>query len=189
MKNIFLIALSGMLLISSVSCDDFLTETPTVSIPDDQAFVTSQDYNNALTGLYQTLGRYTFLGRDVQAVGDASTDIAAHTATTSHFYNIFKYQILDTNPYLNDIWSTGYYAIDRASRIIAASEEAQSFTESDAVVVNGCVAQAYAIRALSSFYLVNYFGLPYSAQNKATLGIVNITKPVAAFETVSRSTV
>ena len=189
MKNIFLIALSGMLLISSVSCDDFLTETPTVSIPDDQAFVTSQDYNNALTGLYQTLGRYTFLGRDVQAVGDASTDIAAHTATTSHFYNIFKYQILDTNPYLNDIWSTGCYAIDRASRIIAASEEAQSFTESDAVVVNGCVAQAYAIRALSSFYLVNYFGLPYSAQNKATLGIVNITKPVAAFETVSRSTV
>ena len=64
MKNIFLIALSGMLLISSVSCDDFLTETPTVSIQEDQAFVTSQGYNNALTGLYQTLGRYTFLGRE-----------------------------------------------------------------------------------------------------------------------------
>ena len=91
MKNILLIALSGMLMISSVSCDDSLTETPSVSIPDNQAFNTSQDYTNALNGLYQTLGRYSFLGRNILAMGDASSDLAAHTATTSHFYNIFRY--------------------------------------------------------------------------------------------------
>ena len=189
MKNIFLIALSGMLMISSVSCDDFLTETPSVSIPDNQAFNTSQDYTNALNGLYQTLGRYSFLGRNILAMGDASSDLAAHTAATSHFYNIFRYQVLDTNTYLEEIWGTGYYAIDRASRIIAASETSVHFTESESVVVNRCVAQAYAVRALSSFYLVNYFGLPYSDANKSTLGIVNVTKPVAAFEQIKRSTV
>ena len=55
--------------------------------------------------------------------------------------------------------------------------------------MEGCIAQAYAIKALCSFYLTNMFGLPYSEANKTTLGIVNVTEPVPAYSQVSRVSV
>ena len=61
--------------------------------------ITTQDFQNALNGVYYTLGSYRFLGRDVLAIGDAPTDITSHSVATSHFYDIFRYQILDTNSY------------------------------------------------------------------------------------------
>ncbi len=53
--------------------------------------------------------------------------------------------------------------------------------------MEGCIAQAYAIKALCSFYLTNMFGLPYSEANKTTLGIVNVTEPVPALFTGVKS--
>lgn len=189
MKKILYILLIGWMAVSFTACDDFLTENPSTSVPIEQALVTAQDFQNAINGVYYTLGSYRFLGRDVLAIGDVPTDVTSHSATTSHFYEVFRYQILDTNSYLNEIWAYGYWAIDRCARII---NEAASFTEvakGDLAEVEGCVAQAYAIKALCSLYLTNIFALPYSETNKSTLGIVNVTEPVPAYAQVSRTSV
>ncbi|WP_102408278.1 RagB/SusD family nutrient uptake outer membrane protein [Parabacteroides bouchesdurhonensis] len=189
MKKIFSIVLAGCLMLTITSCNDFLTEEPTTSVPDDAAFNTAQDYINALNGVYYTLGTYRFLGRDVLAVGDAAADLTAHSAATSHFYDIYSYQILETNAYLEEIWRYGYAAIDRSARIIHAGTSATGLTPSDMLTVDQCIAQAYGTRALSTFILTNIFGLPYSEQNKSSLGIVNVEAPIAAFEQVQRVSV
>ena len=103
MKKILFALLTGWMAISFTACDDFLTETPSTSVPTEEALVTTQDFQNALNGVYYTLGSYRFLGRDVLAIGDAPTDITSHSVATSHFYDIFRYQILDTNSYIEEI--------------------------------------------------------------------------------------
>lgn len=189
MKNIFSVTLIGCALLATVSCDDFLTETPTTSIPDNEALVTARDYEVALRGVYNTLGEAQFLGRNALALGEVASDLSDHSVATSHFYNIFAYQILETNSYLEDIWSYGYKAIDRSARIIQAAEQAADFSEKDLASVNQTVAQAYGIKALSAFILVNYYGLPYSEANKETKGIVNVVKPIQPFQKISRATI
>lgn len=189
MKKILFALLTGWMAISFTACDDFLTETPSTSVPTEEALVTTQDFQNALNGVYYTLGSYRFLGRDVLAIGDAPTDITSHSVATSHFYDIFRYQILDTNSYIEEIWAYGYWAIDRCARIIKEGTSFKEVTKGDLAEVEGCIAQAYAIKALCSFYLTNMFGLPYSEANKTTLGIVNITEPVPAYSQVSRVSV
>ena len=189
MKKILFALLTGWMAISFTACDDFLTETPSTSVPTEEALVTTQDFQNALNGVYYTLGSYRFLGRDVLAIGDAPTDITSHSVATSHFYDIFRYQILDTNSYIEEIWAYGYWAIDRCARIIKEGASFKEVTKGDLAEVEGCIAQAYAIKALCSFYLTNMFGLPYSEANKTTLGIVNVTEPVPAYSQVSRVSV
>lgn len=73
MKKILFALLTGWMAISFTACDDFLTETPSTSVPTEEALVTTQDFQNALNGVYYTLGSYRFLGRDVLAIGDAPT--------------------------------------------------------------------------------------------------------------------
>ena len=189
MKNILFTLFIGWMTISFTACDDFLTEKPSTSVPTDDALVAAQDFENALNGVYYTLGTYRFLGRDVLAIGDAPTDLTSHSVATSHFYDIFRYQILDTNSYIEEIWAYGYWAIDRCARIIKESASFTEATKGDLAIVEGCVAQAYAVKALCSFYLTNIFALPYSETNKTTLGIVNVTEPIPAYTQVSRVSV
>ncbi len=59
--------------ISFTACDDFLTETPSTSVPTEEALVTTQDFQNALNGVYYTLGSYRFLGRDVLAIHELAS--------------------------------------------------------------------------------------------------------------------
>lgn len=190
MKKIFSIILIGCIFITATSCDDFLTETPTTAIPEEDAFVAANDYVNALNGVYYTIGNYYFLGRNVLALGDVASDLSNHSAATTHFFNIFTYQIAETNLYVEQIWAYGYYAMDRSARIIQAGLAESNMNELDMVTVHKCMAQAYGIKALSAFILANIYGLPYSEANKSSLGIVNIgDAPLPAEENVSRVSV
>lgn len=189
MKNIFSVVLIGLSLLSFSSCNDFLTEIPTTSIPDEEAFESARDYDVALHGVYNYLGAAEFMGRDALAMSDVASDQSAHSVATSHFYDIFAYQVLETNTYIKDIWSYGYKVINFSARIIDASKTATDFSEEDIAAIDACVAQAYGLKALSEFILVNYFALPYSEANKSTLGIVNQEKTVLPGETIGRTTV
>jgi hypothetical protein len=172
------------------SCSDFLTETPATGLPEPDAFKTAADFNDVMRGVYYNLGTYRFLGRDVLAMGEIPSDLTTHSARTSHFFNVFNYQIFETNGYLAEMWEYGYRAIDGCTRIINARDNLSAdFYEPDIPAVDTQVAQAYAVRALATFYLTNFFGLPYSEANKSTLGVVNVTVPVKPFEEVARATV
>lgn len=189
MKNIYIGLLCGCLAITTLSCDDFLTENPSVSISDSQAFTSASDFENNLSGAYYTMGRYGVMGRDFLAMGDACSDAASHNAASGNFRHLALWDVLDTNADLEYMWQQGYQAIDRASRIIANADMVADMPESSQIKVNGVIAQAYAIRGFVTFWLTNIWGLPYSEANASALGVVNVSTPVQAGETVSRNTV
>lgn len=191
MKKISKIFLSLVLILSLGSCDDFLTYTPSDSISDQEAFNTAQDITNAINGVYYTLGTYRFYGRNVVALGDIAADNCWMTGTSGHFGDIYKYTVNPDNADLLEIWEYGYKIIDRCTRIIeAAPEMMANVPESEKMDIQSALAQAYGVKALTEFTLVNVFGLPYNETNKSTPGIVIVKdKPVIAFEEVSRGSV
>lgn len=191
MKRRLNIFLSLVLAISLSSCDDFLTYTPSDAVGADGALNTAQDATNALNGIYYTVGTYRFYGRNVVALGDIAADNCWMTGSSGHYGDIYKYTINPDNVDLLDMWEYGYKVIDRCTRIIdAAPGLLATATETDKATIQSALAQAYGVKALSHFTLVNIFGLPYSNTNKSTLGIIIVKdKPIVAFEEVSRGTV
>ena len=105
------------------ACDDFLTESPSVSIPDTEAFQKASDFTNNLHGMYYAMESSRFLGRDVQILGDACADLVNHSNSTGHWRQLAHWQVYDTDGYLQDIWQYGYQVIDRAARIIANADK------------------------------------------------------------------
>ena len=171
------------------ACDDFLTESPSVSIPDTEAFQKASDFTNNLHGMYYAMESSSFLGRDVQILGDACADLVNHSNSTGHWRQLAHWQVYDTDGYLQDIWQYGYQVIDRAARIIANADKISEMPDGDQPKVNEVIAEAYAARALSMSYMVQIWGLPYNEANAGKPGIVNVTTPVSEGEKISRATV
>ena len=192
MKQIFKIVIFSVLLVYCSACNNFLNYTPSDSVHDTEAFNTANDVKNALNGVYSTLGTYNFYGRDVVALGDIAADNTWMTGSSGHFDQIYKYSINPDLPDLMDMWEYGYKVIDRATKLIKAGNQLLStdLSEDDQNSIKSSIAQAYALKALADFTLVNIFGLPYNNANKDKLGIVLVgDEPIVAFEEVTRSTV
>jgi hypothetical protein len=192
MKQIFKILIPVAFVMFFTACDDFLTYSPSDAVGDTEAFNNAKDVENALNGVYYTLGKYQFYGRDVLALGDIAADNTWVTGSTGHFDQIYKYTVDTDSPDLLDIWEYGYETVDYATKLIKAGKTllASDLPESEKTSIKASMSQAYALRALAHFTLVNVFGLPYSETNKNTPGIIVVEEePVVAFQKVQRTTV
>ena len=192
MKHLLNIFIVAALLLSSVSCEDFLTYSPSDSVDDAEAFKTAKDVTNALNGVYYTLGTSTFYGRNVIATGDVAADNTYMLGTSGHFNEIYQYTLNESTGYMMEMWETGYRVLDRSTRLIKAGKAllAEGVSGTDETAIRAAIAQAYALKALAHFTLVNIYGLPYSTANAGTLGIVVIDEDVIPpFTEVHRSTV
>ena len=162
-------------------------------IPLDEAYDEAQKLEAGLSGAYYTLGNYRFLGKYAICIGDFAGDLATASASSGHFLGIHRYNVTETQDELSEIWNYGYKVIDRcvrleqgANALLASKPEVE-----DEIIAYKVLYQGYALRALSNFYLVNIFALPYRAgAANASPGIVIVKDaPVEAFAQVSRSTV
>ena len=193
MKSIVKIFIIGVFITFSFSCEDFLTHTPSDAVEDTDAFNTANDIQIALNGAYNSFGDYRFYGRNVLALADIAADNMWMLGSSGHFDQIYQYTISADLPDLMEIWEYGYKVISQCARLIKAGKEmlaSSEISDDDEEIINSSIAQAYALKALSHFTLVNIFGLPYSSANENTPGIVLIgEEPIAAFQQVQRSTV
>ena len=193
MKHIFKLLIASLVIIFSfTSCDDFLSFEPSGALDDTEAFGSAKDIETALNGAYYTLGTYRFYGRNVIALGDIAADNMWMTGSSGHFDQIYKYTINDDTEDLLNIWSYGYYLLDRCTKLINAGKEllGTNISDEDKTSINSSISQAYALKALTHFTLVNTFGLPYSDANRSSLGIVIVDEnTIPAFSEISRTTV
>jgi len=164
-------------------------------IETDNAFIGVQDVQNALNGAYQQFGDYKFYGTYVPAIGDMTSDVSVASSSSGHFIAFNGWTFDEYTTELEDVWSAGYKVLDRCVRgingALALLATPDKFSATDISKLNSYVSQMYALRAMTSFTLVNLFGLPYRAGTaNSQLGIVLIkTEPIPEFTQVSRSTV
>lgn len=158
----------------------------------EEAFNGVQDVQNAMNGAYERFGSYYFYGNYAVATSDFISDISLASTSSGHFVAINQWSFDEYNTELTDMWSNGYKTLDRCVRGINGGKAllADSVSSEDSLLLNSYISQMYALRAMTSLVLVNYFGLPYDATNTTDLGIVLIKdKPIKEFEQVSRATV
>lgn len=157
------------------------------------AFSNLSSVKSGTDGAYYYAGHYAFLGNYAVALGDFCAGVSLGSSSSGHFYAYSNFSFSDTSTELENVWDAGYKVITNATRTIAGANrlmESGAITESEYPQAYAYVGQCYALKALANYYLVNYFGLPYSAENASTPGTIVIDETVPSHEDkVSRGTV
>jgi len=142
---------------------DFTVQTPKDSVPLDQALNTVSALNNALDGVYAQLRSVGIYGRDYLVLGDIQADNTyVEVRNSGRYLSQYNYSVTTGDGVVTEMWSAAYTGIQRANQIINAK-----VTATGAAAVK---AQAYAIRALLYFKLVNIFAKPYT-DDPTALGV------------------
>lgn len=134
------------------------------------------------TGVYYYAGYYYFLGNYAVALGDFSAGVSAGSRSSGHFYSYSNFSFSDTAEELEDMWNAGYKIITNSVRTINGAKklmEDGTILDYEYPETYAYIGQCYAMKALASYYLVNYFALPYSDANKSSLGIIVIDDKVS----------
>ena len=159
-KLYFVLMMAAGLALGSCS-KSFVDKTPAGSLPTGQALNTPQLLQSDLNGLYAELRNVDQFGRDFPILGDLMADnIWLQDRNSGRYLAQWDYNTPVADGVAGAIWTEGYNGILDANQIIDA-------------VVNGAddiKAQAYALRALLYFKLVNIYGQPYTHDPNA-LGV------------------
>jgi hypothetical protein len=162
-KNInkFLCA-SGLAIVLLGSCSkDFITKNPTTSLGSDQALTDVAAMQTALNGAYAQLRSTSLFGRDFPITGDLMADNTfIETQNSGRYLSQFNYSLTNADGVFGGNWNAAYTGILNANNIIDA----------EVTGAEQIKAQAYALRALLYFKLVNIYARPYT-DNPQGLGV------------------
>jgi len=157
--NYKLVAIIAAALVVTSSCKKSYVELlPPTSLTPDQALATEADIQVALRGAYAGFRATDYFGRTVPLLGDLMADNTYQSLTNTNRYtafNLYNFTVADAS--VAGFWSAAYNTILRANNIINATPKVTNQTN-----LNQYKGEAYAIRALCYFYLVQYFAKPYT---------------------------
>ena len=169
----------------------------------DKAFEDLDAIDNATMGIYRDFAYYRFFGRNVLAIGDMAGRTGVASASAGHFVAINDYTFNERTQDLDQVWDGGYrviagsvYVIQGAQKLLTRYKDALSDPKQESEARQALcrlyadMSQAYAMRAMSEFALLNIFAPPYKG-HQGDLGIVLLSEstPPDKFAHVSRATV
>lgn len=143
-----------VMLISFVSCTDFLVLQPADQISATTFYQTANDFNTAMVGAYS--GLQTLHNAATIDLGELTTDNLEVTWTSPETSETECDQtnITSTNVFVRSVWTNCFTAISRANNILARIEGA-TFDEGMKSQYRG---EALYLRAYCYFYMVKCFG-------------------------------
>jgi len=186
---IYNLLFASMLLAAASSCKKALDIDPVDSIEQSQALLTSKDVEVALVGTYSALGSRNFYGGRPFLMADflANTNAIEWYGTYEELTQTINKSLLKTNTFVDNVWASGYTAINDANNVIAAIGKV------DAAKKNKVEGEAKFIRGSVYFDLVRLFGKAYNDGSPTTNPGVPIvltpTTSVTEASYVSRATV
>lgn len=191
MKKIYssLVAVLTALILSSCG-NSWLNLDPSDSTETSKAIFDYKSAKVALVGIYDGVqgssSRNTYYAARMLYSGDVrGDDMQARTQgmRSSSSYEM-RYN-LDNAPV---IWDIPYNVILRANDLLFAIEQ-DKVKDATVEQLNNLKSEALAIRALVHFDLCKLYGVPYSVDNGASMGVPIATKPLAKEDLPGRSTV
>lgn len=160
MKKIYInnIIFAFILLMIISSCKKALDINPVDTIEQKNALLTSKDVEGALVGAYSDLGSRNFFGGRPFLMADflANTDAIEWFGTYEELTQTINKSLLKTNVFVDNVWASGYTAINDANNVIAAIDKV------DAAKKNRVEGEAKFIRGAAYFELVRLFGKAYN---------------------------
>ncbi|MGN7988290.1 RagB/SusD family nutrient uptake outer membrane protein [Pedobacter sp. 22226] len=178
-----------ILLMMLSSCKKALDINPVDTIEQKNALNTSKDVEGALVGAYSDLGSRNFFGGRPFLMADflANTDAVEWFGTYEELTQAINKSLLKTNVFVDNVWASGYTAINDANNVIAAIDKV------DAAKKSRVEGEAKFIRGAAYFELVRLFGRDYNDGSPTTnLGVPIVLTPtnlISEANYVSRATV
>lgn len=157
------------------------------------AYASMDDITNALNGTYHIAGSYPFLGHYALSLGDVCSGASIASPSTGHHIAYSTYTLSETEQEIEELWGSGYKVITSATNAINGARKLLAdglIKDSQEATYHSTLAQLYGLKTLAGYYLVGYFGLPYSESTLSTPGIILVRDtPPAAFAPATRATV
>lgn len=147
--------------------------TPQNLLSSDEAFSTPARIEKAVLAGYDGLQSAEFLsGRALVYVDLMGEDIFDRQ---QYFGDLPRFNMLSNNTIAYNVWTAGYLAIANANRAIDGINANSSKLTADQA--KAYIAECKFVRAVSNFYLVNFYAQPYGFTADAShIGIPIITK-------------
>lgn len=181
------------------SCaNNWLDQFPSDSVEAGTAITTSENLASVRTGLYAALkgnsdcidyyARLMFLYGDVRGE-DVQYNYISGSGRAS-FYYYMTYSTADNFTTSSAVWQSPYIVIGRANRLIDVVEAGNLTDQEEAqAVISQYGAEAKVLRALAHFDLTRIYGVPYTKDNGASLGVPLAMSTLDYMDKPARSTV
>lgn len=164
MKTIFYYCISASLFLASCSLEELNPSGVTV----DKVAQTKEGYEKLVNSCYFDLPRY-YYGRNLLLVTEGGTDIWTADLNSNNNQDYFKYSSggAMSVDMAKDYWNGAYDAINYCNIVIDRVNEVQGYQSEEQKLEK--VAEAYFLRALYYFHLVEQFGaVPLSLEETTT---------------------
>lgn len=160
MKKLYKLLLIFAMMFYITSCSEkFLDLQPQQSISDDVFLKTFDDFQSAIIGGHDQLQSPSWYGRYFVLVPDIMGEDVKQNASANRAKEWAEYNGSETDFVPEDIWRELYEGINIANRLINSPYEPLTDLQTE---FNNIIGQAYAIRALAHFNLVNMYGQHYT---------------------------
>ena len=172
-KLTFIFLISGLL----VSCEDELDQVPFDGFATDNAFITAQDFENGLRGVYSGLVEPGVYGSSDRGSMLSAPDVLADNVTlgrtgrnTKRYLHDFNYNASNT---MLTLYRDTYVMIYHANLVLFYADAFEGDSKANVV------AEAKALRALGHLNLASLFAkIPtQSGDANGSLGIAYVTEP------------
>ena len=158
-----MIFLSASVLLLESCSKEFITKNPYDTVPSDLALTDASSMQTALNGVYAELRAVSLFGRDFPITGDLMADNTfVEVNNSGRYLSQFNYIITNSDAVFGEIWNSAYSAILYSNLIIDANVTGTG--------IDQIKSQAYGIRALMYFKLINIYARPYT-DNPQGLGV------------------
>jgi len=143
-----------ILLLSTLSCDDFLEEK-VVSLIGNEYIATAQGFQDASNAMYQGLRK--FYGSEMgMTMTEMGTDTYTNGADGSYkYYNQYTSQLDPRDNWVTTLWTEFYRSINTANAVIGRGASVSGIP---AATVAVRIAEAKALRAHYYFVLTEFMG-------------------------------
>ncbi|GGH16588.1 RagB/SusD family nutrient uptake outer membrane protein [Sphingobacterium alkalisoli] len=159
MKKIIYFIVTALALLHATACEGFLeVDTPVQDIMAEEVFSSKKTAESAIIGMY---GRMTstnnhLLNGFMSLYMGLAADEFANTAPNANFDIFLNNAVLPTsNPVLASAWTPIYNYIYHANAIMEGLGKSNAIGTAEKDLLLG---EAYFVRGLANFYLVNLFG-------------------------------
>ena len=169
-KSIFVFASAATFMFSSCRKES-LNPVPQAALSDVSAFSTPDRILQQIFGIYGGMKNGNFLGGRTNIYHDVrGEDWVNVTGNGVTALGVWNFSLISTDNQVENQWTTGYGAINRANVFLAGLDANASVVS--AGLANRFRAEARFCRALAHFQLLNFYGRrPFNADNGASEGI------------------
>jgi hypothetical protein len=159
LRLIALLAATAATAVATACKDDFLTETPSDFVSPENFYRNQGDALSALTAAYATfvdqrspLTNSDYFGRNLLMLIEYPTEVTTSRLSAANERSMigdFHTQFTSSHPYIETVWETAYFGINRANSVI----DRVPAISMDTVRRNQIVAEAKFLRSVHYYWL------------------------------------